>query len=54
MYKSAVRTPMVLEQQTADARAQIHEAILTGAERFRVGERLAIAAPALLVTAEKP
>lgn len=53
-YKSAVRTPMVLQRQTAEAREQIHEAILTGTERFREGERIAIAIPAFMVTALKP
>lgn len=54
IYKSVVRTPMVLERQTPEALERIHEAILSGAERFRAGERLAIAIPALLVTAVKP
>ena len=53
-YKSAVRTPMILERQTAEARERIHQAILSGAERFRVGERIAIAIPAFMVTAVKP
>jgi SAM-dependent methyltransferase len=53
-YKSAVRTPMILERQTAEARERIHQAILTGAERFRVGERIAIAIPAFMVMAIKP
>ncbi len=53
-YKSAVRTPMVLQRQTAEARERIHEAILTGAERFHEGERIAIAIPAFMVTAVEP
>jgi hypothetical protein len=52
-YKSAVRMPMVLERQTPQARERINEAVLKGAERFRVGERLAIASPAFMVTAVK-
>ena len=54
IYKSVVRTPMVLERQTIEARERIHQAILTGAERFRVGERIAIAIPAFMVTGVKP
>ena len=53
-YKSAVRTPMILERQTVEARERIHQTILSGAERFRVGERIAIAVPAFMVTAVKP
>jgi hypothetical protein len=53
-YKSAVRTPMVLERQTTEARERIHQAVRESAERFRVGEHLAIASPAFLVTALKP
>lgn len=53
-YKSAVRTPMVLERQTTEARERIHQAVRESAERFRVGERLEIASPAFLVTALKP
>jgi hypothetical protein len=33
---------------------RIHQAILTEAERYRAGDKLAIAIPALLVTATKP
>jgi SAM-dependent methyltransferase len=53
-YKSAVRTPMILERQTAEARERIHQDILNGAERFCMGERIAIAIPAFMVTAVKP
>jgi hypothetical protein len=45
---------MVLERQTKAARERIHEAILTGAERFRMGAEITIPIPALLVTATKP
>jgi SAM-dependent methyltransferase len=54
IYKSVVRTPMILERQTAEARERIHQAILTAAERYRAGDKLAIPIPALLVTATKP
>jgi SAM-dependent methyltransferase len=53
IYKSVVRTPMILERQTAEARERIHPAILQGADRYRVGERIAIAIPALVTTAMK-
>lgn len=54
IYKSVVRTPMILERQTPEARERIHQAILKGAERYRVGERIAIAIPAFMVTVVKP
>jgi SAM-dependent methyltransferase len=50
IYKSGVRAAMILEAQAAEARDRIHAAILTSAERYRVGERIEIATPALLVT----
>ena len=53
-YKSAVRTTMILERQTSEARERIHEAVRKSAERFRAGERLMIPSPALMVTAVKP
>ena len=53
-YKSAVRMPMILERQTSQARERIHEAVLESAAGFRVGERIAIVSPALMVTAVKP
>lgn len=53
IYKSTVRTLMVLEAQTADARERIHEAILTGATKHRVEDGIAIALPAVMATATK-
>jgi hypothetical protein len=53
-YNSAVRTTMILERQTSEARERIHEAVLKSAERFRAGERLAVPSPAFMVTALKP
>ncbi len=42
---------MILERQTTPARERIHQAIITGAERFRQGEQIGIAIRALMVTA---
>ena len=53
IYKSTVRTPMLLEAQTPEARERIHEAILAGAAEYRVREGVEIAMPALMVTATK-
>jgi SAM-dependent methyltransferase len=53
IYRSTVRTRMVLEAQTAEARERIHEAILTGAAKYRVGDGIAMALPAVMATATK-
>jgi hypothetical protein len=42
---------MMLERQTEEARQNIHEAIINGAEKYRRGPEIEIAFPALLVTA---
>lgn len=52
-YKGAVRTPMVLNAQTAAAREAIHRAILEGTEQFRKGEAIEFRFPASLATARK-
>lgn len=54
IYKSTVRTTLTLDAQTAEAREQIHQAILKGVEKYRVGERFEMAIPALMATAVKP
>lgn len=54
VYKSTVRTSMVLERQTPDARERIHQAISEGAERFASGGAYEIAWPAVLAVARKP
>lgn len=54
VYKSAVRTPMVLEAQSQAARERIHRAILEGAEAFRRAGRIGIAMPAVLASGRKP
>jgi len=53
-YKSIVRTPMLLEAQTAADRDKIHRAILDGAQRYKAGSEIELRFPALLVTATKP
>lgn len=54
IYKSIVRTPMLLERQAPDARERIHAAIAEGAERLRAGAHLEIRMPAMLTGARKP
>jgi len=54
IYKSTVRTPMLLEAQTPEARQKIHEAILAGAAKDSVRDGIASTMPAVMVTAIKP
>lgn len=54
IHESIVRTPMLLERQTPDARERIHTAIAEGAERLRSGPHLQIRMPAILTSARKP
>lgn len=51
--KSAVRMPMVLELQTKEARARIHEAILTGVLAFKREDGFRIGWPAIIAAARK-
>ncbi len=53
-YKSAVRTPMVLNLQSDAARERIHAAIRDGAKRFTKGGRMELAMPAVMASARKP
>lgn len=53
-YKSAVRTPLVLELQTPEARERIHAAIVEGAKRFERQGRIEIAMPAVLASGKRP
>ena len=53
IYRGAVRTPMVLEAQTAQAREAIHRAILEGSEAFRKGNAIEFRFPASMATATK-
>ena len=54
IYKSTVRTSMMLERQTPDALDRIHRAICESAERFARGGAYEIAWPAMLAAARKP
>jgi ubiquinone/menaquinone biosynthesis C-methylase UbiE len=54
IYKSSVRMAMVLELQSKEALARIHEHILAGAERSRQGRGFRIAFPAIIAGARKP
>ncbi len=53
IYKSIVRTPMLLEAQSAQARESIHQAIIEGSEEFRKGNVIEFKFPALMATARK-
>lgn len=53
IYKSVVRTPMLIEAQASDARESIHRSIIEGSERFRKGNAIEFRFPALMATAEK-
>lgn len=52
--KSSVRMAMVLELQTTDALARIHEAILVGMQAYKRREGFRIGWPALVVSGAKP
>jgi ubiquinone/menaquinone biosynthesis C-methylase UbiE len=53
IYKSIVRTPLLLEAQSAQARDSIHQAIIEGSEEFRNGNAIEFNFPALMATARK-
>jgi ubiquinone/menaquinone biosynthesis C-methylase UbiE len=53
IYKSIVRTPLMFERQSAQARERIHQAIVEGAEQYRDGDTLTLGFPATLVTATR-
>lgn len=50
VYRSGVRTPMILEAQSPEARDRIHRAILDGTEQHRRGDA-EMRLPAMLTTA---
>jgi ubiquinone/menaquinone biosynthesis C-methylase UbiE len=54
IYKSTVRTSMLLERQTPAALDRIHQAIRDNAERFAHDGAYEIAWPAVLAAARKP
>lgn len=51
IYKSIVRTPMVLQAQSEEARAHIHKAIISGAEHYRTRGVIHLRFPVVLATA---
>ena len=51
IYKSIVRTPMILQAQAEDARERIHRAIVEGAESYRKDDVIELRFPAVLATA---
>lgn len=51
IYKSVVRTPMVLRAQSEEARERIHKAIVNGAEDYRKQGVIHLRFPAVLATA---
>jgi ubiquinone/menaquinone biosynthesis C-methylase UbiE len=54
IYKATVRTKLMLDAQTDSARSAIHEAIISGMDKFRVDDHFEIALPATMVSATKP
>lgn len=52
--KCTMRIALVLDRQTPEARARIHDAILDGAAGFRRGDGYEVAWPAVLVTGARP
>lgn len=54
IYKGGVRTAMVMQAQSAEARARIEAAILVAAEGHRKDGLIELAMPAVLATARKP
>jgi hypothetical protein len=53
LSKSTVRTAMLLELQTKEALARIHEAILIGAQAYKRKEGFRIGWPAIVVSGRK-
>jgi SAM-dependent methyltransferase len=51
--RSGIRSAMVLDLQTKEARARIEKAFMAGAMRFKRGEALRMAFPALVATAAR-
>jgi SAM-dependent methyltransferase len=54
IYKSSVRTAMVLELQSKEALARITKAILTGAQAYKRKDNFRIGSPAIVVSGRKP
>ena len=53
IYRGTVRMPMVLEAQTAQARAAIDRAIVEGCEAFRKGDAIEFRFPASMASATR-
>lgn len=54
IYNSSVRTAMLLEHQAPEALERTHRAIIDGAEKFKKGDGIEMAWPAVLASATKP
>ena len=54
IVRSGVRSSMMLELQTKQARARIEEALMTGAMKFKRGDVLHFAFPAIVASGVKP
>ena len=54
IYKSAVRSAMLMELQTAEARARIEDALCEGAQAFSDGQRIRFECSALVGSGTKP
>lgn len=54
LSKSSVRIAMVLELQTSDALARIHQAILAGMQTYKTSHGFRVGWPALVVSGSKP
>ena len=54
LEKSSVRMALVLEEQTPEALAKIHQSILDGAKQLKRGESYELQWPAVMAMARKP
>jgi len=54
IYRSGVRGAMLLEAQTNEARSRIEEALMAGAMKFKRGDALRFAFPAIVASGAKP
>lgn len=54
IHRSSVRAAMLLELQTQEARARIEEALIAGAMKFKRGDSLHFAFPAIVASGAKP
>lgn len=53
IYKSAVRTPMIIERQQSEIRERIHNHIIENVEKNRKNDSIELAFPAILATGDK-